>query len=291
MNIAIIGLGEVGQCYAQALHQAGHSLQLAAPRPSSAATQIAAGMGLSISANLADALSGSDWIFSCVTGAQALPVVQNIVRHAATGSTVCDFTTASMDTKRQAAALCAASGMRYVDVAIMGAIALGREKTPLLTAGEGAQALADALQGVGSRVTVMAGAAAGDTIALKLLRSQFTKGLEALSVEVCMAAEQQGLREALFEQLQDVDHTPLQTFVDMLVSTHVLHARRRAEEVHAVALSLQQAGLPSLVLPGVEQRFRRTADALATQPPPQSAPTAQEALHWLLQNEAGNRSA
>jgi 3-hydroxyisobutyrate dehydrogenase-like beta-hydroxyacid dehydrogenase len=291
MNIAIIGLGEVGQCYAQALHRAGHSLQLVELRPSVAAVQMAAGVGLRISTNLADVLGGSDWIYSCVTGSQGLAVVQDIVRHAATGSTVCDFTTAAVDTKRQAATLCAASGMRYVDVAIMGAIALGGHRTPVLAAGDGAQELAEALEAIGSRVMVMEHAAAGDAIALKLLRSQFTKGLEALSVEVCMAAEQQGLREALFEQLQDIDQTPLRTFVDMLVSTHVLHARRRAEEVHAVALSLQQAGLPSLVLPGVEQRFRRTADALATQPPPQSAPTAQEALHWLLQNEAGNRSA
>ena len=291
MNIAIIGLGEVGQCYAQALHHVGHSLHLVDLRASATALQMAATLGIPIATQLAEDVTGSNWIISCVTGSRALAVVQDIVRHAAAGSTVCDFTTAAVNTKQQAAALCAASGMRYVDVAIMGAIALGREKTPLLAAGDGAQGLADALQAIGSRVTVMMGAVAGDAMALKLLRSQFTKGLEALSVEVCMAAEQHGLREALFEQLQDVDNTPLRTFVDMLVSTHVLHARRRAEEVHAVALSLEQAGLPSLVLPGVEQRFRRTADALATRPPPQSAPTAQEALHWLLQNEADNRSA
>ena len=291
MNIAIIGLGEVGQCYAQALHQAGHSLHLVDLRASASALQMAATLGIPIATQLAEEVTGSNWIISCVTGSQALAVVQDIVRHAAAASTVGDFTTAAVDSKRQAAALCAASGLRYVDVAIMGAIALGGHRTPLLAAGDGAQEMADALQAIGSRMRVMEHAAAGDAMALKLLRSQFTKGLEALSVEVCMAAEQQGLREALFEQLQDVDHTPLRTFVDMLVSTHVVHARRRAEEVHAVTLSLEQAGLPSLVLPGVEQRFRRTAAALATQPPPQSAPTAQEALQWLLQNEAGNRSA
>jgi 3-hydroxyisobutyrate dehydrogenase len=283
MQIAIIGLGEVGQCYARLLHAAGHSLHVCAPRPNAAAIQMAAEFGLLVPADIAACVPDADWVFSCVTGASALQVVREIARYARAGATLCDFTTAGVALKKEAASLVAAAGLRYVDVAIMGAIALGREKTPLLASGAGAQAFADMLNAAGARVRVTAGVA-GDAMALKLLRSQFTKGLEALGVEVSMAAEQQGLREQLFEQLQDMDDTPLRSFMDMLVRTHVVHARRRAQEVRDVMQGLDAAGLPSTVLPGVAQRFDATADALLAHPLQVSAPDAEEALQWLLQH-------
>lgn len=287
MQIAIIGLGEVGQCYARMLHAAGHTLRLCAPRPSVAALHMAAALGLPVHTTLADAVAGVDWIFSCVTGTVALQVVQDLAGCAPTGAAIADFTTATVDAKKAAATVAAQHSLRFVDVAIMGAIALGREKTPLLAVGEGAQAFADVLNAAGAQVRAIAGVA-GDAIALKLLRSHFTKGLEALSVEVCMAAEQQGLRTQLFEQLQDIDDTPLRSFVDMLVRTHVVHARRRAQEVRDVMQTLHQAGLPSVVLPGVEQRFMDTARAMEHTPLPTPQPTADEALQWLL-STSGSR--
>jgi len=282
MHIAIIGLGEVGQCYAQALHAAGHTLNLCAPRPNAAALRMAQDWGLKVHATVADCVPQAEWIFSCVTGAVALAVVQDIARQAQAGATVCDFTTAGVNIKKQAAAHATSQGLRYVDVAIMGAIALGGLKTPLLASGEGAQAFAEVLNAAGARAQVVAGVA-GDAMAIKLLRSQFTKGLEALSVEVCMAAEQQGLRDQLFAQLQDIDDTPLRSFVDMLVRTHVVHARRRAQEVRDVMQGLELAGLPSAVLPGVVQRFTNTARALEQAPLPVPQPTSDQALQWLLQ--------
>jgi len=48
MNIAIIGLGEVGRCYAAPLYEAGHTLGLCEAHPSAAATALAASMELPI---------------------------------------------------------------------------------------------------------------------------------------------------------------------------------------------------------------------------------------------------
>jgi 3-hydroxyisobutyrate dehydrogenase-like beta-hydroxyacid dehydrogenase len=44
------------------------------------------------------------------------------------------------------------------------------------------------LEITGSRIRVVEDGAAGDAITLKILRSVFTKGLEALSVEMLMSA-------------------------------------------------------------------------------------------------------
>ena len=282
MKLAVLGLGEVGRCFAAHLTERGFELQLQAPRPNAAALALATQKGLALHRGPGAWLGAVDWVLSCVTGTQALGVAQSTFPHLQPGATYCDFTTATRQVKQEAADQAAALGIRYVDVAIMGAVSLGGFATPMLASGTGAEALAGWMDGAGARLQVMAGAAAGDAVALKMLRSVFTKGLEALSVEVTMAAQQQGLLVPLLEQLRDVDETPLRTFMAMLVSTHVVHAGRRLREVQDARQALLQQGLPSAVLPGVEGRFAYTAERLAVDPLPQVQPTMEQALQWLL---------
>lgn len=283
LRIAIIGLGEVGRCYAKPLHEAGYELLLCEAKPSPAALDLSSQWGLPIQDKPGTWLADADWVLSCVTGAYALAVAQQVFPFMRKDAGLADFTTASPETKRAAARLAAEHSVRYVDTAIMGAISLNWVRTPLLAAGLGAQDLKTFIEQAGGRVQVIEGGAAGDAISLKILRSVFTKGMEALCVELLTSAEKQGVREKLYEQLQDIDQTPLRNFIDMLVRTHVIHAKRRAHEVHDASNELTAQGLPSLVLPGVEQRFLDTASKLDQQPLPVAEPNVDQALQWLLQ--------
>lgn len=291
MNIAIVGLGEVGRCYAAPLDAAGHRLLLCEAHVSDAARRLAESLGLTIRERAGDWLSDADLVLSCVTGTTALPVLQQILPFLRKGATVADFTTASPAVKRQGAALAEAAGVEFVDTAIMGAISLNLVRTPLLVAGTGTSKLKDALEHAGGKVQVIEGGSAGDAMSLKILRSVFTKGMEALCVELLMSAEKQGVRGKLYEQLSDIDNTPLRSFIDMLVRTHVIHAKRRAHEVHDAQAELVAQGLPSVVLRGVEQRFLDTAAALEVQPLPSDAPSVDQALDWLLANRPAAASA
>jgi 3-hydroxyisobutyrate dehydrogenase-like beta-hydroxyacid dehydrogenase len=227
-------------------------------------------------------LAQAEWVLSCVTGAQALPVAEQVSGHLVPGAGLADLTTASPAVKRQAAARVAECGVRYVDTAIMGAISLNRVRTPLLAAGAGAPAFQDLMSTAGGNVAVIEGGVAGDAISLKILRSVFTKGMEALAVELLTSAEKQGVREKLYAQLSDIDQTPLRNFIDMLVRTHVIHAKRRAHEVRDAQAELAAQGLPSQVLPGVAQRFVDTAARLERQPLGMPEPDIDQALQWLL---------
>lgn len=282
LNIAVIGLGEVGRCYTGPLHAAGHTLHLCEARPSPAAQTLAGELGLAIHASLGSWLAEADWVLSCVTGTVALEVVEQLAPLMRPGASVADFTTASPALKRSAAAMAARHRLAYVDTAIMGGISLNLVRTPLLASGPGAAQLKHLIEQAGGRVAVIPDGVAGDAISLKILRSVFTKGLEALSVELLMSAEKQGVREKLYEQLSDIDQTPLRTFLDMLVRTHVIHARRRAHEVHDAQAELASQGLSSMVLPGVEERFKKTAQALEARPTPVAEPDIAQALEWLL---------
>jgi 3-hydroxyisobutyrate dehydrogenase len=80
-------------------------------------------------------------------------------------------------------------------------------------------------------VTILQGAAPGDAMTLKLLRSIFMKELEALTVETFVLAHRLNLVNALHDNLKDFDDAPLRGFLEMLLRTHVLHAERRLQEV------------------------------------------------------------
>src|SRR5271169_5631363 len=128
----------------------------------------------------------------------------------------------------------------------------------------------------------MPGASAGDAISLKMLRSVFTKGMEALCVEMLIAAEKRGLREQLYDVLSDIDKSGLRSFMETIVRTHVVHAKRRAHEVAEAERQLALVGVPSLVLPGVASRFLATVSALEKRPLTVPEPTIDEALQWFL---------
>jgi len=288
MQVAIIGLGEVGRCYAKSLHASGVHLRLCVARPSEAANAMASAWGIPVHSAPGPWLAQADWVLSCVPGAQALPVAEQAAAHMSRGAGFADLSTASPALKRAAADTAAERGIRYVDTAIMGAISLNGVRTPLLAAGGAAQEFQTVIAQAGGKVQVIEGGAAGDAISLKILRSVFTKGMEALAVEMLISAEKQGVREALYAQLRDIDQTPLRSFIDMLVRTHVVHAKRRAHEVHDAQQELAAQGLPSQVLPGVEQRFLATASSLERHPLATPDPDLDQALQWLLATSAAD---
>lgn len=284
MRIAIIGMGEVGRCYAKALYAAGYELTLCEAFASPAARALAAQWNLELHQQPGVCFENVQWVLSCVTGAQALSVVEQVAPFLNPETGFADLTTASPETKKKAFMVAKTFGFDYLDVAIMGAISLNWEKTPLLAAGEKAAAFKEMLATANGRVQVIDGGTPGAAISLKILRSIFTKGMEALAVELLMSAEKQGVRQELYHQLKDIDDTPLGDFINMLVRTHVVHAKRRAHEVHDARHELDAQRLSSLVLPGVEARFHATAAMLEKSPPETDNPNVEQALSWLLAN-------
>ncbi|MBV8414179.1 MAG: NAD(P)-dependent oxidoreductase [Verrucomicrobia bacterium] len=283
MNLAIIGCGEVGCSYVSAfLETSRHSLMLCEQRPNSAASSLSVRAGKPIHKAPGAWLRDADLVFSYVTGSVALDVNRAALTHMKPGALLADFTTAAPDHKRQAAVEAHSHNIQFVDVVIMGAIALTGSRTPLLCAGEGADRINELMTELGAPVRVLENAAAGDAASLKLLRTIFTKGLEALAVECLVAAELKGVRQQLYEVLSDIDRTPLKDFLEALIRTHVVHAGRRMHEVAEAEEQLRLAGLPVQVLPGVRALFAQTLETLGRQPILDPAPSSEFALNWLL---------
>jgi 3-hydroxyisobutyrate dehydrogenase len=281
-RIVLIGLGEVGRCFAAPLHDSGFAVSACEISMKASATELAKRLGTTVYGKPGAWLQEADQVMSCVTGDVALSVARDFVPFMKKGAQIVDMTTASPDSKRQSEIAAQAYGVRYLDVAIMGGIPLAGVRTPLLAAGQGAAEFGNIVDRIGGHLQVIADGKVGDAISLKFLRTIFTKGLEALSVEMLISAEKQGVREKLYAQLSDIDQKPLRSFIDSMVRTHVIHAKRRAHEVQDAQKELSLHGLPSVVLPGVEERFHKTVNALSANPLTYAEPSVEQAIDWLL---------
>lgn len=282
MKIGIIGAGEVGLTYARPWAAAGHEVVLCDLKPSAAAAAFAAQSGSDICTSVADIAPGCDVLVSCVFGTVSLSVAEQALVHMAKDALYVDMTTADPALIRTAAQRAAELDVGYVDVAILGAIALTHEKTNLLGAGTGIERALMLFASAGAPLKPVEDGAAGDAAALKILRSVFTKGLEALTIECFMAAEKQGVSDKLHDALSDIDQASLRDFLGALIRTHVLHAPRRLKEVEEAERQLRAADMPVAVLPGVRDLFQRTTDQIAANPIDVATPTLPQAFEWLF---------
>ena len=94
-----------------------------------------------------------------------------------------DMNTSGPDDKRRLAAVAAARGIPFVDVAILAPVPRARIDTPLLLSGPGVARLRPLLERARHAGDATSGAEAGAAARLKLLRSVFMKGLAAVVVE------------------------------------------------------------------------------------------------------------
>ncbi len=281
MKIAIIGCGDVGRCYATALTSAGHLVtDICDSNVSTETEEYAKSLGAKLHPSLDSWLSEADLVISAVFGGVALDVTKASIPYMKKHSIYADFTTGSPEDLRASARLAESAEVKFVDVAITGAIGLSGPRTPLLCAGTEVSELIDVLASIKAPIKEV-GNKAGDAVSLKLLRSIFTKGLEALSVECLMAAEKKGLRKELYEVLSDIDQSPIRDFMEVLVTSHVKHAVRRLKEVQEARVLIESEEIQPLVLDGVEALFKRTANAI-TEKAFENAVTIENSLEWLF---------
>jgi 3-hydroxyisobutyrate dehydrogenase len=288
-GVAIIGMGEVGQCFAEAIAEAVGSagaagLAVCDPHPRQEATALAGRLAAPLHGAPGDWLASCAIVISAVTGDVAAQMARKVGALLPPGACYLDLTTGPPGPLAAAAVELSQRGISVVDGAIMGSVGLTGARTPLLLAGPRAWDMAGWLARHGCRCSVLEDAAVGDASTLKLLRSLFTKGLEALAVECLMAAESRGLRRQFLDQLADLDETPVADYLQLLVTSHIVHARRRLAEIEAAGAEMLPQRHDSPVHSGVLERFRSTVarlDSVAVDP--RAEQDVARALAWLAQ--------
>ena len=242
---------------------------------------------VAISDSYTEALAEADLVICAVQGEHALDAATSAAAFMKKGAHFLDLCTVTGKMADEDRDAIEKAGGRYVDIAVMGGFFKYGIKAPMLVAGDEAQAAVDWMNANGFDAKYL-GPKPGSASSVKMVRSVLMKGLEALGVEALVTAERQGIREEVLECLADVDLVPFREHLSSLVQTHVVHARRRWEEMGLVAQTLRETGVEPKMTVTTEQTLRRSVEA-GIAPADGKVPRLDEALKLLSEKVVRGR--
>lgn len=266
-RIGIIGFGEAGQAIAQGLClNRGISISIFDIRFndkefSESLMLRAKEQGVTVEEDLRSLVVNNDIILSIVTGGAATHVVRECLPFIERSKVFVDMNTLSPRKKMLMGEMIAKKGGSFVEVAILGAIASYGFRSPMLVCGERADQFVDLLGNMGFNVTFVA-REIGKASYLKMLRSVFAKGVEALLLEMLVAAKRCDLVEPLMRAI--VEHMDGNSFYDIAntwLTTNAIHAERRAEEMDHVIETLNELNMKPIMAEATRERLRTSVQS------------------------------
>ncbi|MFT5175353.1 MAG: 3-hydroxyisobutyrate dehydrogenase [Gammaproteobacteria bacterium] len=294
--IATLGLGEAGTAITTGLAQAWRkdnpSRRILAVDTAlgdnvrgAAINERALAIDLEIEGSYTKKLSDAGAVFCVVTGVEAKNAALAARDVLKPGTLFFDVNTLTGPQTADIAQEMAKAGIDYVDFAAMGGFASSGHQVPFLISGPAAQRAAAFLQPFGFNVQVMS-ARAGDASSVKIIRSVMAKGMEALSVECMVAAHRAGLVNEVLECFSDIDARTFAGMVKSLTTTHIVHAKRRMEEMDKAQENLIELGIRPLMSERTRESHARTVDA-GVAPADARLTTFEEALEILSEKVVG----
>jgi len=257
-RLCFIGFGEAGQALASGLQEAGVKTIAAWDIlfPETAGERLreaAAKLGVRQAASAADAVAGADIVIAAVTAASSLEAAAAAKPHLTANQFYLDINSVSPGRKQETGKLLH-DVARYVDVAVMAPVHPARHRTPVLLAGEYAEAVEPVLRGLDMKASI-AGSEIGAAAAIKMVRSVMIKGVEALCVECFLAASRAGVEDQIVASLS---HTypgiDWPKVVAYNLERMANHGDRRAHEMEQVADTLRELGIEPLMTTGTIAR-------------------------------------
>lgn len=253
MRCAVIGLGEAGSRYAEALAAAGHAVAGIDPKP------VETPAGVHRVGTLRDALADAEAVFVLTESAAAPDVARDAVPLLAAGVCYADFTSSSPATMAELGELVGKTGARFVDVAILGPMPVAGARTALMVAGPGSDTVLALGADLGAPVEETEGGP-GAAMGHKLLRSVFMKGLASIVVEATEAGRAAGYEEWVREQIA-AELADGQGAIDRLVVGTANHAARRSHEMESATGYLADLGVPNEMCDATTRSLTRIASA------------------------------
>jgi 3-hydroxyisobutyrate dehydrogenase-like beta-hydroxyacid dehydrogenase len=263
-RISFVGFGEVAAAFSQTLREHGaevavYDINLTRCGGRAILEKRARAPGIEFRP-LADALRGADLVLSTVRPQTARAAARECSAHLRSGQCYVDFNSTSPAVKQEIASIVAPSGADFVEGAILGAVGATGAATAALTAGLKGEMVAQSLSRLGLRVSYLDGGV-GRVALYKMLRSSFSKGLEALLLELLLAARKAGLEKELWQDVvvDLMTKTPFERVATNWILTHPGACGRRHHEIAEVTDVLRTLGADPRMAPATESFFGRSA--------------------------------
>jgi 3-hydroxyisobutyrate dehydrogenase-like beta-hydroxyacid dehydrogenase len=261
VGIGFVGFGEAGSTIAAGLRSAGADRLFAfdinadSGRFGPLIRERAGRSGTALVESSSELAARSRILFSTVTSSAALDAARQTAPFLTPDHLYADLNSVSPAVKQAIAGVVDGSGARFVEAAVMAAVAPHGHRVPMLLGGPSARAFADAMAPFGMRLQVLDGAAIGAAAAVKMCRSIVVKGLEALLCECVLGASRYGADAHVFQSLNEsFPGLDWKSLADYMVGRVVVHGERRAREMEEVVETLRAIGVEPIMADATARR-------------------------------------
>jgi 3-hydroxyisobutyrate dehydrogenase-like beta-hydroxyacid dehydrogenase len=257
MNIALIGLGEVGRVLAEDLG-AGNTLSAwdtAFAEPDSRAAHNARELPVRVATDATDAVQSVELVISAVTAANDLSAAREAATAIASGAWFLDLNSASPAQKQEVSRVLDAMGARYVEAAVLSPIYPKRTGSPILLGGPHAGEFVDVARSLALSGAEFFAPTVGPASATKLCRSVVVKGLEALLMESMLTARMWGVEKPVLDSLSNL--LPAADWAELaeyMIRRSIEHGERRSEEMVEAAATVRDADVDALMATATARR-------------------------------------
>jgi len=262
-RVAFVGFGEVAAAFAPALSQRGamvaaYDVLLDEAGGRERLAKRAQGTPVEF-LPLAEALKGARFVFSTVTTAVARQAAMRCAPSLAPGQFYVDLNASMPSIKQEVERIVRPSGALFVEGALLGAVGVTGAATEILTGGpNGEQAARELVSAFGLKAAFFS-VEVGKASTFKMLRSIFSKGMEALLLEFLTAGERAGMREALWQEVVGLfAKHPFEKVAGNWIVSHVQAHERRYHEMKQVSEVMRALGIEPVVTAATEEFFRRS---------------------------------
>jgi 3-hydroxyisobutyrate dehydrogenase-like beta-hydroxyacid dehydrogenase len=267
VSICFLGFGDLAVSWAAAL-RGRDWITVSAYLPADSASRRRPGWddrvmraGVSPVDDLAAAVDGADVLIAAVPARVSPTVASACFPHMGGSGLYVDPSPATPNIKSDICQAAAEQGVSYVDLALLGTVTMSGLEVPLLAAGPGADSFLELGRHLGMRITRVSDQA-GDATRIKLVRSVYMKGRDALLVELLVAANLIGAERVLVDSISAApgEQVSFAQLVDRVLPALAKHAERRADELNDAGAVLRELGLDPIMVDAAERRLRWMAD-------------------------------
>jgi 3-hydroxyisobutyrate dehydrogenase-like beta-hydroxyacid dehydrogenase len=249
MKLAFIGFGEAARAFRQSIAEvapettfSAYDILLDSDSGDTMRRAIEAA-GAKAAATPGEAVLDAEWIICAVTADQSHIAAANVAKYLEKGQIYFDVNSVAPKRKRDNANLVGGNAATYVDMAIMAPVATNRHRTPVLVAGNIAGPIEKRLGELEFDFRIV-GETPGQATAIKMVRSLFVKGLEAITVETLLAAEASGCAQEILSSLEgSYPGLGWPDFAEYEFERTLTHGQRREAEMRECAATLKGLGL------------------------------------------------
>ncbi len=261
--VAFVGFGEVASVFSAAARARGAEVRaydrnLEKPGGPARLEKRARAAGIRF-APLGEALGGAALVLSAVHPETAPEAARACAAHLRPGQLFVDLNTTSPAVKAGIGRAIAGSGAAFAEGAVLGAVGAAGASARILTGGPEGERAAGALSALGLDARFYS-PELGKASTFKLLRSIFSKGAEALLLELLLAGRKAGISKDLWEDvvLDFMSRNPFEKVASNWVRTHAAACARRRHELAQVVETMRSLGAEPLMTSATEALFRRS---------------------------------